>query len=157
MKVAVGADFSAIARKNEVKAYLIENGYEVLDLGQNEGEDQLIYPEAAKRIALAVQSGETERGIIFCGTGGGVSIMANKFRGVYCVASESMYTAFKMRQLNGANVLAMGKNVAGEQNTYEIVNLFLTTGFCQDFAPEREAFVNGLRRRMLEIEAENLK
>mgnify|MGYP002791382753 FL=1 len=157
MKVAVGADFSAIARKNEVKAYLIENGYEVLDLGQNEGEDQLIYPEAAKRIALAVQSGEAERGIIFCGTGGGVSIMANKFRGIYCVASESMYTAFKMRQLNGANVLAMGKNVAGEQNTYEIVNLFLTTDFCQDFAPERGAFVNGLRRRMLEIEAENLK
>lgn len=109
MKVAVGADFSAIARKNEIKAYLLENGYEVLDLGQNEGEDQLIYPEAAKRIALAVQSGEAERGIIFCGTGGGVSIMANKFRGVYCVASESMYTAFKMRQLNGANVLAMGK------------------------------------------------
>ncbi len=157
MKVVVGADFSAIALKDQVKMYLADNGYEVADVGQGQGEDQLVYPEAAKRLAVMIQKGEADRGIIFCGTGGGVSIMANKFRGVYCVAAESIYTGFKMSQLNGANVRALGKNVVGEQNACEIVHTFLTTGFCQDFNADRAEFVGGLRARLVEIETENMR
>lgn len=157
MRVAVGCDFSAMELKDKVRDNLVTHGYEVLDVGQNEGDADLIYPEAAKRIAEAVCQGKAERGIVFCGTGGGVSIVANKFKGIYCVACESMFTAQKMRQLNGANVLAMGKNVVGEQNAYEIVSAFLHTGFCQDYSEERTAFVDGLRQRMLEIEKENMK
>ena len=157
MKVVVGCDFSAIKMKNDMKAYLTQQGHEVLDVGQNEGDEELIYPEAAKAVALALQKKEAEKGIIFCGTGGGVSIVANKFKGIYCVASESMFTAFKMRQLNDANVLAMGKNVVGELNSYEMADMFLNTEFCSGYAEERTAFVTGLKNRMLEIEEENLR
>lgn len=62
-----------------------------------------------------------------------------------------------MSQINGANVLAMGKNVVGEQNAYGIVRHFLTTPFCCDFTPERTEFITGLRARMVEIEEENMK
>lgn len=155
MKVAVGADFSAVELKNQIKAHLEEQGHQVTDLGPDEREEQVIYPEAAHRVALEISCGRADRGIIICGTGGGVSIMANKFRGVYCVASESIFTAFKMRQLNGANVLALGKNVVGELNAYEIVDTFLSTQFCQDYGVERAAFVTTLRDTMLQIEEEN--
>ncbi len=157
MRVGLAADFSAIRLKDLVKAYLLEQGYEVMDLGQKEGEEDLIYPEAAKRLAAVIQTGQVEKGLIFCGTGGGVSIMANKFQGVYCVASEGIFTAYKMSQLNGANVLAMGKNVVGEMEACEMAQHFLTTEFCQDFTPERKDFVSSLRQRMVEIEAENFR
>ena len=155
MKVGLAADFSAIRLKDLVKAYLLEQGHEITDLGQMEGEADLVYPEAAKRLALKIQAGAVEKGFLFCGTGGGVSIMANKFQGVYCVASEGIFTAYKMSQLNGANVLAMGKKVVGEMEACEMAERFLNTEFCQDFTPERKEFVSGLRQRMLEIEAEN--
>ena len=157
MKVVIGCDFSAIEFKKQIISYLQQQNYEVLDVGQKEGEEQLIYPEAAKRVARKIQNHEAEKGIILCGTGGGVSIAVNKFKGVYCVASESIFTAFKMSQINGANVLAMGKNVVGEQNAYGTVRHFLTTPFCCDFTPERTEFITGLRARMVEIEEENMK
>lgn len=157
MKVVIGCDFSAITLKNQVKEYLSGKGYEMIDIGQNEGDDQLIYPYAAKRVAEKIRSGEAEKGIVFCGTGGGVSIVANKFKGVYCVACEGIFTAYKMRQLNNANVIALGKNCIGELLAYDIVDRFLTTPFCYDYDTERTAFVSGLRDRMIEIENENLK
>ncbi len=157
MKIVVGADFSAIEFKNQIKNYLENIGYEVLDVGQQEGDSQLIYPEAASRVAKAILDKRAEKGIVCCGTGGGVSIVANKWKGIYCVASESIFTAFKMCQLNGANVLALGKNVVGEMNSYEIVTTFLNTNFCQDYGEKRTEFVTRLRNRMLEIENENFK
>ncbi len=155
MKVAVGSDFSAVELKDKVKEYLSGRGYEIVDLGNDRVQE--IYPEIAAKVARAVQEGMAQKGILFCGTGGGVSIVANKFKGVYCVASESIFTSYKMRQLNDANVMAMGKNVVGEMNAFEMAETFLKTDFCQDYGEERRNFVSGLKERMLEIERENMK
>lgn len=157
MNVVIGCDYSAIELKDLVKKHLTERGYHVIDVGQNHGDPPLIYAEAAGAVAIKVQKGEAERGIVICGTGGGVSIVANKFKGVYCVASEGIFTAYKMAQLNGANVLAMGRHCVGELEAYDMADRFLETNFCDGLSQERTEFVTGLRNRMTEIEQQNFR
>jgi len=137
MKVAIGSDFSGFRLKEAVKARLCEAGYEVLDLGQQKEEDHLLYYEAASNVARAVQAGKAPRGIVFCGTGGGVSLIANKFRGIYCIACESIFTAEKIALINNANVLAMGERVVSQDIGGEMALRFLEGEWCDGFAEER--------------------
>ncbi len=157
MKLAVASDFAGFSLKEAVKAHLVERGHEVVDLGQQTADQEMVYVDAAANLARAVQSGACERGIVMCGTGGGVSILANKFKGIYCVACESLFTAPKSAVLNHANVLAMGGRAIGPANACEMVDAWLDASFCGGFAPERACFVGGLFERLQAIEAENLK
>ena len=157
MKLVVASDFAGLSLKEDVKAHLIECGYEVKDVGQQVGGEQVVYVDAVVNLVKEIKSGAFERGIIMCGTGGGVSILANKFKGIYAVACESIFTAPKCAILNNANVLAMGGRVIGGANACEMVDAWLAQEFCKDFAPERAAFVGSLFKRLQEVEEENLK
>ena len=95
MNVVIASDFSGFRLKEAVKAHIIALGYEVEDVGAQKEEDATLYFEASENLARVIREGRVERGIVICGTGAGVSMIANKFRGVYAVACESVYTAEK--------------------------------------------------------------
>lgn len=157
MKLVVASDFVGFPLKEALKKHLIEVGHEVTDVGQQTADNKMVYVDVVKNLAAAIQSGEYDRGFVMCGTGGGVSILSNKFKGVYCVACESIFTAPKSALLNNANVLAMGARVVGADNACEIADAWLAESFCNGFAPERAEMVGGLFKRLQAVEEENFK
>lgn len=128
MKIAIGNDHSAVELKNEIKMHLEEKGYEVLNLGTDEKES-CDYPVYGEKVGRAVVSGQADLGIAICGTGLGISLAANKVRGVRaCVCSEP-YTAKMSRLHNNANVLCFGARVVGSELAKMIVDVWLDTEF----------------------------
>ncbi|MGI6072335.1 MAG: RpiB/LacA/LacB family sugar-phosphate isomerase [Lachnospiraceae bacterium] len=134
MKVAIGADNLGYELKEKVKKHLLEEGYDIIDLGTTDIDNPILYIEASDNVAKAIQNGEAERGIVFCGTGMGVSIIANKHKGVYCACVESQWAARESRIVNDANMIGLGGRIFGEGMAIDTVDTFLTTPFCQ--APE---------------------
>lgn len=128
MKIAVAADHGGLNLKNKIKEHLLSNGYEVVDFGTNSTES-CDYPDFALPAAEAVASGKCDRGIIICSTGIGVSIVANKVKGVRCAHCHDTYCAEFTRRHNDANVLAMGEKVVGEGYALQIADVFLKTAF----------------------------
>lgn len=126
--IAIGSDHGGFILKEAVKAYLIEQGHEVKDLGcyTNESVD---YPVYGKAVGRAVADGECEKGIVICTTGIGISMAANKVKGVRCALCTDSYTAKLTREHNDANVLALGAGVVGPLLALEIVDTFLNTEF----------------------------
>lgn len=122
MKVIMGADFGGYDLKEAVKADLIAHGYEITDVSPD---GPITYQDAAKQVARGVQSGAYERGIAICGTGMGVSIIANKFRGVYAALCEGVYTAVRSKTINNTNVLCMGGFITGPYLGCKIANAWL--------------------------------
>lgn len=137
-KVVISCESSSVALKEAVKQRLLDAGYEVADVGQQVGGEPVLYYEAAENLARAIQSGEYERGIAICGTGAGISMIANKFRGIYAVACESVFTAEKILHINNANVLCMGSRVVSHDMGGEMALKFLAGNWCEGFAPERK-------------------
>jgi ribose 5-phosphate isomerase B len=137
MKIAIASDFSGFLLKEEVRRFLLEKGYELADLGQKDAQEQLLYFEAAANLAKAIQRGECDRGILICGTGAGVSMIANKHKGVYCIVCESLYTAEKISLINNANVLAMGERVVSYAMGCEMAQAFLDAEWCDGFEEQR--------------------
>ena len=114
MKIAMGNDHSAVEMKNIIKEHLISRGYEVMDLGTN-SEESCDYPGYGEKGGRAVASGEADLGIAICGTGVGISLAANKVKGIRaCVCSEP-YTAKLSKMHNNSNVLAFGARVVGSE------------------------------------------
>lgn len=128
MKIAVACDHGALNLKGAVIEYLKNNGYEYVDFGTHTA-DSCDYPDYALPAAEAVASGECDKGIVVCSTGIGVSIVANKVRGVRCAHCHDTYCAEYTRRHNDANMLAMGEKVVGVGYALEIVEKFLTTQF----------------------------
>ena len=128
MKLAIGNDHTALEMKAAIKAHLEENGYEVLDLGTN-STDSCDYPVYGEKVGRAVVDGEADLGIAICGTGVGISLAANKVKGVRaCVCSEP-YTAKLSRMHNDSNVLAFGARVIGVELAKMIVDEWLNASF----------------------------
>ena len=157
MKVVLSSEFTAFSLKNLIFNHLVQQGHEVMDVGQTSEEEKILYPEAAARLAKTIQSGQAEKGILVCGTGAGVSIVANKFKGVYAVACESIFTARKIPIINHANVLALGSNVVGPGNAFSMIDIFLESTFALDETEERKEFLEGMFCSVKEIENENFK
>ena len=139
MKVVIASDFSGFRLKEAVKAHILSLNYEVVDVGAQTEEDGTMYFEAAENLAKSIQEGKAERGIVICGTGAGVSMIANKFKGIYAVACESVYTAEKTSLINNANVLAMGEKVVSYAMGSEMAEKWLAAKWCDGFAPQRTA------------------
>lgn len=137
MKIVIASDFSGFKLKEAVKNHLINAGYDITDVGQQREEDQMLYFDVASNLARAVQSGNYDRGIVICGTGAGVSMIVNKFKGVYCVACESVYTAEKTSLINNTNVLAMGQKVVSFDMGAEMAEKWLQGKWCEGFAEQR--------------------
>jgi ribose 5-phosphate isomerase B len=155
MKVVIASDASGFRLKEAVKKHLIENGHEVADKGQLSENEPVMYYDAVESLAKTIQSGEFEKGIVICGTGAGVSLTANKFKGIYCVACESIFTAERISLINNANVLAMGENVVSYYMAGEMADKFLSQKWCDGFdAARRERNENGYAK-LKKIEKEN--
>lgn len=131
MKISLGCDHGGYALKEHVKAYLESKGHEVVDCGTY-STDSCDYPIFGEAAARKVQSGECERGIIICGTGIGVSIVANKFKGIRAALCGDCFSAEATRQHNDANILTMGARVIGPGLALKIVDTFLDTPFSGD-------------------------
>ncbi len=129
MKITIGSDHGAVELKEEVKKVLAEfEGVEVKDIGTF-GKESVDYPDIAEKVCLDVVSGAADRGIVLCGTGIGISIAANKIKGIRCALCNEIYSAKMSRQHNNANVLAMGGRVIGSEVAGEIVRTWITTEF----------------------------
>jgi len=152
MKVVIGSETSSFALKEAIKAHLIGLGYEVLDVGCLDVNDGTLYYESSSRVAEAIQQGVAERGITICGTGAGASLIANKHKGVYCVACESVFTAEKISLINNANVLGLGSRVVSFDMGCEMAEKFLAGKWCDGFATERRLNNERGYAKMQEIE-----
>lgn len=128
MKIAMACDHGAVELKNKLKAHLQEKGMEVVDFGTHTT-DSCDYPDYIAPAAQAVASGECERGIVLCTTGIGVSIVANKIKGIRCALLSDTVTARLTREHNDTNMMALGAGVTGPMLAQEIVDVWLATEF----------------------------
>lgn len=128
MKIAIAADHGGYKLKEEIKPYIESLGHTVTDFGTY-SEDSVDYPDYAAPCARAVVSGEADRGIVICGTGIGISIAANKIKGVRCGLCTDPVMARLTREHNDANMLAMGARIIGGELARGIVKAFLETDF----------------------------
>ena len=128
MRIVVGADHGGYQLKEEITRFLIAEGHEVEDVGTY-SDESTDYPDYAARVARAVAEGRADLGVLICGTGIGMSIAANKVRGVRAALATDCYMARMARQHNDANVLCLGGRVLGTGTALEIVRAFLEGRF----------------------------
>ena len=136
MKISIACDHGAYVLKDKVARHLKDQGHEVVDFGTN-GPESCDYPDFAAPAARAVASGECERGIVVCTTGIGVSITANKIRGIRCALLSDLMSARLTREHNDTNMMAMGAGVVGEKLALEIVDTWLDTPFSGEARHQR--------------------
>lgn len=128
MKIVMGSDHAGYSLKEEMKTYLTEKGYEILDVGTYSTES-VDYPDFGHAAGRLVAQGKCERGIVICGSGIGISIAANKVRGVRCALCSEPLSAQLCRQHNDANMIAMGARLIGTDMAKKLVDIFLETPF----------------------------
>jgi ribose 5-phosphate isomerase B len=128
VRIAVGADHAGYAVKERVKEELQKDGYEVIDFGTHTGES-VDYPDYAQQVARSVAQAETSRGVLVCGTGLGMAITANKFRGIRAATCNDTYTARMAAEHTDANVLCVGARVVDADHAVAIVHEWLKGKF----------------------------
>jgi ribose 5-phosphate isomerase B len=128
MKIGVASDHRGYQVKSKILGQITELGHEAIDMGPESG-DSVDYPDYAANVASAVSRGEIDRGILICGTGMGMCIVANKFCGVRAVPCHDDLTAEMSRRHNDANVLCLSADLLGERLVSRMVELWLTTEF----------------------------
>ena len=128
MKIAIGCDHAGLELKNEIIKLLSGLGIDCIDYGTNTPES-VDYPDFGEKVSEAVSSGEIERGILICGTGIGMSIVANKFSGIRASLCNDLFTAQMSRRHNDANVLVIGGRIVGKDLAKEIVKTWVNTPF----------------------------
>ena len=136
MKIAIACDHGAYDLKETVKKHLTEKGYEVKDFGTH-SKDSCDYPDCAGPAAQAVASGECDKGIVLCTTGIGISISANKVKGIRCALLSDIMSARLTREHNDTNMMAIGAAVVGEMLALEILDTWLGTEFSGDARHQR--------------------
>jgi ribose 5-phosphate isomerase B len=126
--IIIGSDHAAYDLKEKVRAFLIERGIDVEDVGTH-SENSVDYPDFGIKVASLVSKSKFERGILLCGTGIGMSMVANKFPRVRAALCADLFSAIMSRRHNNANILVMGGRVIGEALALEIVKFWLETPF----------------------------
>lgn len=155
-KIIIGAESAGFELKEVVKEHLISKGYDVYDIGVNDKDEFAPYYEIASKAALGVQSGEYNRGILFCGTGMGMSIVANKFKGVYAAAIESRYSAKMCKAINNANIITMGGWIAAPCQACDMVDNWLNSKFTDGFE-NIEEYLSSALGEVAKLEDKNFK
>ncbi|MGQ9508882.1 MAG: ribose 5-phosphate isomerase B [Thermodesulfobacteriota bacterium] len=128
MQIGLACDHGGFELKEEIKKFLITQGYETIDLGTF-NEDSVDYPDFGVEVAERVSRGILMRGILICGTGIGMSILANKFRGVRASLVHDLYSARLSREHTDANILVLGGRIVAKELAKEIVKIWLETPF----------------------------
>jgi ribose 5-phosphate isomerase B len=126
--IAIGTDHAAFEFKEAIKAWLLEKGYELHDYGTH-GLERVDYCDFGFKVGEAVGRGECDKGLLFCGSGVGISISANKVRGIRAVVCSEPYSAKLSREHNDTNVLALGARVVGIEVAKMIIEIWLNTSF----------------------------
>lgn len=126
--IAIGCDHGGFILKNMLVDHLKEKGYDIIDCGSYDG-GPVDYPDIAKKVCAAVREGEAEKGILVCGTGIGMSIAANKHKGIRAAVCSEHFSARYTRLHNDTNVLCLGARVIGGGLACELVDIFLNTPF----------------------------
>ncbi|MCI5493399.1 MAG: ribose 5-phosphate isomerase B [Lachnospiraceae bacterium] len=124
MKIAIGNDHAAVEMKTEIQAYLTELGHEVVNYGTDTTES-CNYPEYGEKVGRAVAAGEVDCGVLICGTGVGISIAANKVKGVRAAVCSDVTTAHLVKEHNNANIIAFGARIVGIEKAKDIVKAYL--------------------------------
>ena len=128
MKLAIGNDHSAVEMKKEIKKYLEDKGIEVIDVGTNSTES-FNYPISGYKVGKMVANGEVDGGVLICGTGVGISMAANKIKGIRACCCSDSFSCEYTRRHNDANALCMGGRVVGAGLACQLVDIFLNTEF----------------------------
>lgn len=152
MKLAIGSDKSGFALKEAIKAYLQSENIAVDDLGTTDLDHVKPYYVVASTVAPLIQNGTYDRAILICGTGAGVSIVSNKYKGVYAVACESLYAAKMCRAINDANIMCMGGWLIAPEMGIEMTKAFLGTDFLQDLEEWRKEWLTNAKREVQNLE-----
>ena len=126
MKIAIGSDHGGINHKAYIKNYLTENGHEVIDFGTHTT-DSVDYPDIAKAVAVAVRDEDFDRGILICGTGIGMSLAANKVKGIRAAHVTDCYSARMAKEHNDAQIICIGERITGPDLALEIVKAYLAS------------------------------
>ena len=151
MKLAIGADPFAYGLKKAVAQHLKNRGVEVMDM---DSYTETPYYEVAEKAAREISAGNADGAVLFCGTGAGMAIVANKICGVRAVCVESVFAAKKAKAINDANAITMGAMIIGEAMACEMVDAWLDTKFAEGFEQLRE-FLESARGQVGEIDAAN--
>ena len=136
MKIALGCDHGGLEHKNAIGEFLKESGHEVVDFGIYE-QVSVDYPDIAKKVCESIIKGETERGILVCGTGIGMSIAANKYKGIRAAACSEHFSAKYTRLHNNSNILCLGGRTLGIGLVKELVDAWLETEYLGSYHEKR--------------------
>ena len=147
MKIAIGSDHLGLELKNIIRDFLKEKEIEVNDFGTM-SKEPIDYPDIAKKVAKAVAKGDCERGILICGTGIGMTIAANKVRGIRAAVCHDLYSAERSRKSNNAQIMAIGALIIGSELAKKLVEVWLNSEF-QGGRSERKV------KKIMEIETGN--
>ncbi len=128
MKIVIANDHAAVELKQEIASFIEELGHEVINIG-TDSHDSCDYPEYGKKAADMVASGQADLGVLICGTGVGISLAANKVKGIRCGVCSEATTARLIRQHNNANMIAFGARIVGSELAKDIVQAFLSAEF----------------------------
>ncbi|ALD66496.1 ribose 5-phosphate isomerase B [Spiroplasma cantharicola] len=128
MKIAIGSDHVGLVLKEPIKKWFYELGYEIIDVGTNKLE-RTDYPLFGKEVAKLVANKEVDLGVIFCGTGVGISLAANKIKGIRAVVCSEPYSAKLSKEHNNTNILSLGSRVIGLELAKMIINEWINANF----------------------------
>lgn len=128
MKIVLGADHGGLVLKESVKKAVLEAGFDYEDLGTFT-EASVDYPDYAEKVARHLLAGKADRGILLCGTGIGISIAANKFKGIRCAHVTDIFSAQMCVEHNNANIMAMGGRITAPDTAYELTKTYLASTF----------------------------
>lgn len=157
MKIALGAERFGFELKEVISEHLKNQGHEIIDFGMYDLDHRLSYVYVSDCVANAVVDGKADRGIVFCSSGMGVAIVANKHKGIHCALVETPKTARLCREINDANVMAIGGSIVDPETACEMVDLFMTTEFGSDGDEARAKLLRSLIADVKAVEERNFR
>jgi ribose 5-phosphate isomerase B len=156
-KILVGADPWGMELKNIIKEHLEKKEFEVIDIGTYDSENPMDYYTIAETAAKKIQNNEVKRAILFCGTGMGVAIVSNKFKGIYASVIESEFTAKLCKAINNANIITMGGMIISPYRAKIAVDNWLETSHTEGFDKELADFLKNSLKEISKIEDKQFK
>lgn len=143
LKIALGSDGLGVALINEIKAYLCErDDVELVDIDTQSQQEPQPYYAVAQKIAQAIQAGVADRGILVCGTGQGMAIVANKHKGIYACVVDDIFSGKRAKIINNANVITFGAWITAPYHAREIVAAWLSMSFCQEMEHRKDVITD---------------
>jgi ribose 5-phosphate isomerase B len=157
MKLGIGSDAYGYHLKEHIKRYLAESNIDCEDIGVFSSDSSEPYYDVASKMAEKVANGQFDRGILVCGTGMGMAIIANKTKGVYASVCESIYATQKSRSINNSNILTLGEFIVAPQMAGEMVDAWLKAEFTQGWSEELASWLKGSLDKIKETEEKRFK